>query len=43
MLKVEGVGYNVQGHQEVHRGVVGTKVKNVIYIYIYINFYLKKN
>jgi hypothetical protein len=33
MLKVEGVGYNVQGHQGVHMGVVGTRVKNVIYIY----------
>ncbi len=34
MLRVENVRYNIEGHQEVHRGYVDTK----IYIYIYSNW-----
>ncbi len=36
MLRVESIRYNIEGHQEIHRGYVGTKIYLSIYIYIYI-------
>ncbi len=30
-MKVEGVGYNIEGHREAHRGHCGTRVEIILY------------